>query len=149
MRNISNSSTQQWINSYTPSTKSWIGAEFCSDQSAKVSDHPSPIPPASVVWRHRPVPPPVSRLDVPCVASWKTISDSRAPSLSGYKIEREGMNNLSKNYAYCRLEKEWSERSCSPNDRMLLTKFHRNILMRPDWPLYMLRMAKSASNQGR
>lgn len=35
--------------------------------SANASDQPSPIPPASVVWRQRPVPPPVKRLEIPCV----------------------------------------------------------------------------------
>ena len=37
--------------------------------SANASDQPSPIPPASVVWRQRPVPPPVMRLVRPCVFS--------------------------------------------------------------------------------
>jgi len=37
--------------------------------SAIASDQPSPRPPASVVWRQRPVPPPVRRLVIPWVIS--------------------------------------------------------------------------------
>lgn len=53
--------------------------------SAIASLHPSPKPPASVVWKHPPVPPPVLRSVIPCVFSWLTISFSRAPSRSGYE----------------------------------------------------------------
>ena len=42
-------------------------SEYRRDQtySARASDQPSPIPPASVVWRQAPVPPPVRRLVTP------------------------------------------------------------------------------------
>lgn len=69
---------------HDPRVKSTMVGPFCSVQSAKVSDQPSPIPPASVVCKQRPVPPPVRRLEVPCVASWATMSFSIAPSRSGW-----------------------------------------------------------------
>ena len=53
--------------------------------SAIASLHPSPKPPASVVWRHLPVPPPVIQLVMPCVLLWVMISFSRAPSSAGYE----------------------------------------------------------------
>lgn len=45
------------FNKYEPMVKSAnASARFsCSVYSAKASDQPSPIPPAPVVWRHRPV----------------------------------------------------------------------------------------------
>lgn len=94
---------------------------------AIVSDHPSPIPPASVVCKQRPVPPPVMRLVIPCVFSWLTISFSRAPSRWGYG----------------------SRQSCSFSSTRKMEDMHtevsvqRNILIRPDWPLNSNRLASA------
>jgi hypothetical protein len=52
--------------------------------SAMVSDQPSPSPPASVVCKHLPDPPPVIRFVIPWVISCTTMSFSIAPSRLGF-----------------------------------------------------------------
>jgi len=95
-----------------------IVSKLYSTNLAMVSDQPSPIPPASVVCRQRPVPPPVIRLVTPWVISWLTISFSRAPSRSGWLIIKLMFNIVTR--ASCPLTEVRSQ---------------RNILMAPEVPL--------------